>query len=157
MQKNYKYCFQKKKNVSNMVNCFPIATNPTYAPSNRHHTSYASYYSQGLGYCNLQGVDPSSLVVKSIKAIFAEMFYLEFDSPLLELYEIKSAVCSLVFYFRLFSKNFTSGPSKKYWPVFCLCISHLIMIFLHICLDLGLQEAFCFHPCTQGSCTCWME
>ena len=60
----------------------PIATNSTYAPSNRHHTSYASYYNQGLGYCNLQGVDPSSLFFKSIKAIFAEMFYLEFPFPL---------------------------------------------------------------------------
>ena len=91
----------------------PIATNSTYAPSNRHHTSYASYYNQGLGYCNLQGVDPSSLVVKSIKAIFAKMFYLEFHSPFLALYQIKSALFSLVFHFRLFSKNFTLGPSKK--------------------------------------------
>ena len=91
----------------------PIATNSTYAPSNRHHTSYASYYNQGLGYCNIQGVNPSSLVVKSIKAIFSEMFYLEFHSPLLALYEIKSALCSLVFHFRHFSKFFTSRPSKK--------------------------------------------
>ena len=60
----------------------PIATNSTYAPSNRHHTIYASYYNQDLGYYNIQGVDPSSLVFKSIKAIFAEIFYLEFHFPL---------------------------------------------------------------------------